>query len=84
MTPGILAAAIAGLSTLLFLGGLLTRPYDPIVQLRNRYYELSRLTRADARIELGDRVEALTVKFPGKSYGWYLRWLVRDLERAKE
>lgn len=84
MTPASLAAAIAGLFVALFLAGLITPPRDPIAELRARYLELSRLTRADAKEQLAARIEALTQKFPGKTYLWYLRWLVRDLERAKD
>ena len=51
---------------------------------RLRFFDLSRLPRAEAIDELDRRIQSLTKKFPGKSYRWYLQWLVRDLERAKE
>ena len=84
MNPAWLAAGIAVIFVAVFLGGLVIPPRDPIAELRARYVELSRLTRADAKQQLADRIEALTLKFPGKTYTWYLKWLVRDLERAKE
>lgn len=66
-----------------FLLGFAKRPPDPIRRMKKRFITLSRLTRAQAEEELLDRVEALSEKFPGKSYLWYLEWLVTDLERAK-
>ena len=79
-----LAVALAAIFAVLFVAGLVRAPRDPIVELRNRFIKLSRLRKMAAARELDVRVEDLTRRFPGKSYGWYLRWLVRDLERAKE
>ncbi|MFO0597796.1 MAG: hypothetical protein U0228_21020 [Myxococcaceae bacterium] len=67
----------------LFLFGLAQAPPDPIRVLKDRFIVLSRLARPEAESELLDRVEALAERFPGKSYVWYLEWLVTDLERAK-
>lgn len=74
---------LALLFTLLFLFGLGQRPPDPIRELKERFVALSRLSRAQAEVELLDRVELLAERYPGKSYRWYLEWLVTDLERAK-
>lgn len=68
---------------IIFLLGFAKRPPDPIRRLKERFIALSRLGRAQAEVELLDRVEALSDRFPGKSYVWYLEWLVTDLERAK-
>ena len=65
-----------------FLLGFAKRP-DPIRKAKERFIALSRLSRGQAEAELLDRVEALSERFPGKSYLWYLEWLVTDLERAK-
>lgn len=75
---------IAGLFVFLFILGFLMTPEDPIAVLRDRYFALVRLPRGEAVRELDHRIEGLTVRFPGKPYTWYLRWLVRDLERAKD
>ncbi|MFZ5444454.1 MAG: hypothetical protein ACOZQL_30965 [Myxococcota bacterium] len=77
---------LAGLMVLflvIFLFGLAQKPPDPIRALKERFIVLSRLSRGQAEAELLDRVEALAERFPGKSYRWYLEWLVTDLERAK-
>lgn len=66
-----------------FLLGFAKRPPDPIKRMKERFIMLSRLSRAQAEEELLDRVESLADRFPGKSYYWYLEWLVTDLERAK-
>jgi hypothetical protein len=66
-----------------FLLGFAQKPPDPIKVARERFVALSRLGRVQAEAELRDRVEALAERFPGKSYLWYLEWLVTDLERAK-
>jgi hypothetical protein len=66
-----------------FLLGFAKRPADPIRQMKERFISLSRLSRGQAEAELLDRVETLSERFPGKSYLWYLEWLVTDLERAK-
>ena len=84
VTPGTLVASLAVLFGVLFIAGFLRKPRDPVAELHARYLDLSRLTRREATRQLDERVEALTEKFPGKTYGWYLKWLVRDLERAKK
>jgi hypothetical protein len=66
-----------------FVAGFAQRPPDPIRRLKERFVALSRLARPQAEAEMLDRVEALSEKYPGKSYQWYLEWLVTDLERAK-
>lgn len=66
-----------------FLLGFAKAPPDPIRALKARFIVLSRLSRAQAEVELLDRVESLSDRYPGKSYRWYLEWLVTDLERAK-
>ena len=71
------------LFVVIFLFGFSVKPPDPIKELKTRFLSLSRLSRAQAEAELLDRVEALSERFPGKSYRWYLEWLVTDLERAK-
>ncbi len=75
----VLASLFAGV----FAFGLLKRPPDRIRQLKARFVALSRRPRLEAEAELLDRVETLAARFPGKSYLWYLEWLVTDLERAK-
>lgn len=67
----------------LFLVGLVVPPPDPIAALKRRFVTLSRLSQAQADEALEARVEALARRFPGKTYRWYLEWLVTDLERAK-
>lgn len=66
-----------------FLLGFAQRPPDPIKQAKERFIALARLGRVQGEAELRDRVEALAERYPGKSYLWYLEWLVTDLERAK-
>ncbi|MFT3707626.1 MAG: hypothetical protein QM817_08155 [Archangium sp.] len=66
-----------------FLLGFARKPPDPIQQAKERFIVLARLGRVQGEAELRDRVEALAERFPGKSYLWYLEWLVTDLERAK-
>ena len=66
-----------------FLLGFAQRPPDPIKRLKERFIVLSRMSRAQAEVDLLDRVEALAERFPGKRYAWYVEWLVTDLERAK-
>ena len=78
-----LLLVVSVLFAIAFLRGFATRPPDPIRRLRDRFIALSRLSRAQAEAEILDRVEALSERFPGKSYQWYLEWLVTDLERAK-
>ena len=69
--------------TVAFLLGFAKTPPDPIRQLKTRFIVLSRLSRSQAEVELLDRVESLADRYPGRSYRWYLEWLVTDLERAK-
>lgn len=83
MTPFMLLAVLTGAFTLAFFHGFIQRPPDRIAQLQERFITLSRFPRARALDELHDRVETLTVRFPGKTYLWYVEWLVTDLERAK-
>lgn len=66
-----------------FFAGFIKRPPDPIRRLKDRFIALSRFSRAQAEAEILDRVEVLSERYPGKSYQWYLEWLVTDLERAK-
>ena len=83
MTPLNLVIGIAAVFSGLFLYGFVqTRP-DPSNALRERYLKLVRLSRADAEHQLAERLESLSRRFPGRTYGWYLNWLVNDLERAK-
>ena len=51
--------------------------------LKERYLSLVRLSRPEGEAQLAERLESLSRRFPGRSYRWYLRWLVTDLERAK-
>ena len=67
----------------LFVAGFCRPPVKPEARLKRRFTLLSRLGKAQAEAELRDRIEALAERFPGKSYVWYLEWLVTDLERAK-
>ena len=84
MTPELLLAAVGSIFVALFAVGLLLPPPDPVRALRKRYRELSRLSRAEAWQQLDRRVEELSARYPGHDYLWYVRWLVRDLERAKQ
>ncbi len=54
-----------------FLLGFAKKPPDPIRAMKERFIALSRLSRAQAEVELLDRVESLADRFPGKSYHWY-------------
>jgi hypothetical protein len=84
VTPVYIVLLVVGwLFVITFGVGFARKPVDPIRTLKNRFITLSRLSRAQAEAELLDRVESLAERFPGKSYGWYLEWLVTDLERAK-
>jgi hypothetical protein len=67
----------------LFGAGFLRPPVQRAARLKRRFTVLSRLGKAEGEAELRDRVEALAERFPGKTYVWYLEWLVTDLERAK-
>lgn len=80
---GLVVAAIAAIFTALFLVGLVLPPPDPIAALKRQFRVLSRLSAAQADEALEERVEALTQRFPGRGYRWYLEWLVTDLRRAK-
>ena len=83
MTPVNVVLGIAAVFAVLFLWGLVqTRP-DPVAELRDRYLKLVRMAPAEGRAHLAERLESLSQRFPGRSYVWYLRWLVKDLERAK-
>ncbi len=75
----VLAAAFGGL----FVLGLLLPPKDVEGALLAEYLALSRGSRAQALAEVEERLASLAQRYPGKSRVWRLRWLVRDLERAK-
>ena len=83
MNPLYVEAGVAGAFALLFLWGLVQTQPDPAAIWRARYLNLMRLSEVEGRAHLAQRLEALSQRFPGKSYTWYLRWLVNDLERAK-
>ncbi len=83
MTPQHLALGIGALFSVLFIYGLLHTPVDRTAVLRERYLKLVRLARSDGEAQLAERLESLSQRFPGRSYAWYLSWLVTDLERAK-
>jgi hypothetical protein len=83
MTPLHVVVTIAVVFTLLFLYGFLRTPVDTGAVLRERYLKLVRLARADGEAQLAERLEGLSRRFPGRTYAWYLNWLVKDLERAK-
>ncbi|MBL8950306.1 MAG: hypothetical protein JNK82_05995 [Myxococcaceae bacterium] len=83
MTPLYLVIGIAAVFALLFVYGLFSRPADRSAFLREKYLKLVRLARPEGEAQLAERVEKLSLRFPGKSYAWYLNWLVTDLERAK-
>jgi hypothetical protein len=83
MTPLHLVAGIGIVFSVLFLYGLVQPKADPSAGLRERYLKLVRLSRAEGEAQLAERLEALGQRFPGRSYRWYLEWLVNDLERAK-
>jgi hypothetical protein len=74
---------IAVIFCVLFLFGALQAKPDPAIALRDRYLRLTRFPRAEAEAHLAQRLEALCERFPGKSYRWYLQWLVMDLQKAK-
>ena len=78
-----LLLVLASTFTVVFLLGFAQTPPDPLRVMKGRFITLSRLPRAQAEAELLDRVESLADRYPGKSYHWYLEWLVTDLERAK-
>lgn len=74
---------IAAVFAVLFFVGFAKKPVDRVKQLKRRFMELSFLARGRGDAELMERVEALSERFPGKPYVWYLEWLVTDIERAK-
>jgi hypothetical protein len=83
MTSVHLVAGMAGVFVLLFVYGLLTKSPDPSGALRERYLSLVRLSRSEGEAQLAERLEGLSRRYPGRTYRWYLHWLVTDLERAK-
>lgn len=83
MTPLHVVAGIAAVFSVLFVYGLVSVRPDPSEALRARYLKLVRLSRAEGEHQLAERLEALSRRFPGRTYAWYLNWLVKDLERAK-
>ena len=83
MNPVNLLVVLAVAFVLAFFYGFAQRPPDRIAALQARFIDLSRLPRDTALAELHARVEKLTVRFPGKTYLWYVELLVTDLERAK-
>lgn len=83
MTPLHVTAGIAAVFSVLFLYGFLATKPDPAAGLRERYLKLLRLSRAEGEAQLAERLEGLSRRFPGRTYRWYLNWLVKDLERAK-
>jgi hypothetical protein len=83
MSPLHVVVAVAAVFAVLFLYGLLQTAPDPSSALRARYLRLMRLAPAEAEGHLADRLVTLSQRFPGRTYRWYLNWLVKDLERAK-
>ena len=83
MTPLNLVLALSGLFTLLFFYGLLRPLPDPSAALRERYLSLIRMGRSEGLAHLDDRLSSLSQRYPGRTYSWYLKWLVTDLQRAK-
>ncbi|MHB8874668.1 MAG: hypothetical protein ACYC8T_13345 [Myxococcaceae bacterium] len=83
MSPLSLIAGIAIVFAVLLGWGFLQSGPDPVVPLKARYLALLRMSRAEGQAHLAERLESLSQRFPGRSYVWYLRWLVKDLERAK-
>ena len=83
MSPFHLAVGIAAVFSVLFVYGLLQSKPDAGNVLRERYLKLVRLSRADGEHQLAERLETLSKRFPGRTYSWYLNWLIKDLERAK-
>ncbi len=81
--PLLLLEGTAAVFGLVLLLGLLLRPPNPIAELTRSYLQLAHLPRSHARAQLAERVEALSHRFPGETYRWYLEWLVTDLKRAK-
>ncbi|MBK7863348.1 MAG: hypothetical protein IPJ65_33060 [Archangiaceae bacterium] len=83
MNPRHLALAIAVVFALLIFYGLVAQEADRSAALRRKYLKLVRLSKAEGEAQLAERLESLSRRFPGKTYRWYLSWLVNDLERAK-
>ena len=83
MNPLYLLGGVAALFVTLLAFSFLTQPNDEVERLRARYFGLLRMTPSEARLHLGDQLEALHKRFPDQTLAWYLRWLITDLERAK-
>ena len=84
MSHLVLLAVVGAVLLLLAAASVFARRRpDPIARLKRQFVKLSRLPRGQAEDELMDRIDALALRYPGKSYAWYLQWLVTDLERAK-
>ena len=83
MSPFHVIAGVALLFAGLLAYGYFGKSERAVDGLRQRYLALLRMTPNEARLHLGDQLEALHQKFPGKTLAWYLRWLIADLERAK-
>jgi len=83
MNPVHLLIGLGVMFAVAFVVGFVKQPPDQLALLRERYIVLSRQSRAQALHDLEERIDKLRVRFPGKSYRWYLDWLVTDLERAK-
>lgn len=81
--PILVLAVTAAVFGVIVLLGFILPPPDPIAQLTRTYLQLAHLPRRQARAQLAERVEALSRRFPGETYQWYLEWLVTDLKRAK-
>lgn len=76
-------AAFAFFFVAAFVAGFVSTPDDPVRSLERQVISLMRVNKSRGRDELMERVENLRERFPGKSYRWYLEWLLTDLERAK-
>jgi hypothetical protein len=83
MSPLHLVVGIAAVFSVLFFYGFARSKPDPAAALRDRYLRLMRLPSAEGESHLARRLESLSERFPGRSFEWYLNWLVKDLERAK-
>lgn len=83
MTTVNLFAAIGGAFAVLLVVGFLQSAPDPSAELTRTYLRLMRLSPSEGRLHLAERLEALSLRFPGHPQAWYLRWLVNDLQRAK-
>jgi hypothetical protein len=83
MTPVTALAGIATVFAALFIVGLVRTPPDPVALLTSEYLRLMHLGPELGREHLAERLKGLEQRFPGRSHGWRLRWLVDDLRRAK-